>query len=51
MTASILWQNLLQALAMVSLGRLAMTSMIFAFREAAVLWGLLLTSLSQMHQA
>ncbi len=36
------------ALAMVSLGGLAMMSMIFAFREAAVLWGLLLTFLSQM---
>jgi hypothetical protein len=39
--ASILWQDLLQALAMMS--------MIFAFREVAVLWGLLLTSLSQTH--
>jgi hypothetical protein len=32
------------------LGRLAMTSMNFSFREAAVLWGLLLTFLSQTLQ-
>jgi hypothetical protein len=48
-TASICWQNLLQALAL-ALGRLAMTFVIFAFREAAVLWGFLFTSLSQTLQ-
>jgi hypothetical protein len=34
---SILWCNLLQALAMVSLGRLAITSLVLASREVAVL--------------
>jgi hypothetical protein len=48
--ASIRCRNLLQALAMVFLGGLAMTSVIFAFREATVLWGFLFTSLSQTLQ-
>jgi hypothetical protein len=48
-TASILWQNLLQALATVSLGRFAITSVIFATKEVAVLWALI-TYRSQMLQ-
>ena len=46
-TASILEQNLRQALATVSLGRLPITSVIFAISRAAVLWGDLFTSRSQ----
>ena len=48
-TASILKQNLRQALAMVSLGRLPITSVIFAISKAAVLWGDLFTSCLQTH--
>jgi hypothetical protein len=47
MTVSILWRNLLQAFATVSLGRLAITSLILVTREATLLWGVLLTSRSQ----
>jgi hypothetical protein len=37
MTVSILWRNFLQALTTVSLGKFAITSVIFATKEAAVL--------------
>jgi hypothetical protein len=39
--------NCLQASATVALGKVAITSVILAISEAAVLWGALLTSLSQ----
>jgi len=49
-TASILDRKRRQAFATVSLSRMPITSVIFATREASVLWGALLTYDSQTPQ-